>query len=161
MQFYGRRREARQAFRQGKRAFFRKEFVYTYRQKQCFLRSKTLMQDSTLGPNCHAIRVCPAAGNLPIFTAFPVLRRRAKRGDDARASSGGCRRHRPGISVLASAGLGTLPQASHIIGMARSRGRQAAGVGGLKMPLPIRKSAANSNFLHARAISIVYLQQCT
>ena len=37
---------------------------------QCFLRSKTLMQDSTLGPNCHAIQVCPAAGNLPILPPF-------------------------------------------------------------------------------------------
>ena len=54
---------------QGKRAFFRKEFVYTYRQKQCFLRSKTLTQDSTLGPNCHAIRACPAAFPPPFL--FP------------------------------------------------------------------------------------------
>ena len=37
---------------------------------QRFLRSKTLMQDSTLGPNCHAIRVCPAAENLPILPPF-------------------------------------------------------------------------------------------
>ena len=36
---------------------------------QRFLRSKTLMQDSTLGPNCHAIRVCPAAFPPPFL--FP------------------------------------------------------------------------------------------
>jgi len=28
------------------------------------------MQDSTLGPNCHAIRACPAAENLPILPPF-------------------------------------------------------------------------------------------
>ena len=37
---------------------------------QCFLRSKTLMQDSTLGPNCGTIRACPAAENLPILPPF-------------------------------------------------------------------------------------------
>ena len=35
-----------------------------------FLRSKSLMQDSTLGPNCGTIRVCPAAENLPILPPF-------------------------------------------------------------------------------------------
>ena len=80
MQFYGRGRDARQVFRQGKRAFFRKEFVYTYRQKQRFLRSKTLMQDSTREPKYNVFRACPAVKNQPIFTAFPVPRRRAKRG---------------------------------------------------------------------------------
>ena len=38
------------------------------------------MQDSILGPKYNVFWVCPAVKNQPIFTASPVLRRRAKRG---------------------------------------------------------------------------------
>ena len=42
-----------------------------------FLRSKTLMQDSILRPKYNVFWVCPAIKNQPIFTAFPVPRRRS------------------------------------------------------------------------------------
>ena len=35
-----------------------------------FLRSKTLMQDSTLGPEYNVFRACPAVKNLPILPPF-------------------------------------------------------------------------------------------
>ena len=147
MQFYGRGERRAAGIRAGQ-----KVIRITFLQR--FLRSKSLVQDSTREPNCHAIRACPAAFPPPFL--FPESAPSAEmmpvhHQEDAAAialasaccrpwhSAAGFSHHRHGAKPWTPGG----------------RGR------GLKMPLPIRKSAAGSNFLRVRAISIVYLQQCT